>query len=327
MRDARERPEVREGPGEGRRRQRAVVGEREGDAAPHQREPRIRLVATDLDGTLLAPDGTLSARTLAVARRLGDDGVVLAPATARRWIGSLPIAETLGMRGPLILYDGALVREYPSGAELLRDPLPHATARSAVELLAAHGLRPVVQYCGVSGELLLAGPSPASPAGRRSPDASSPYLAKFAAHVRVAPLEELVSDSMEYGAVLRVVAFGSEHRLRVVARELAKLPCGRQLLKGTEYAQGELTLFSATASKGAALVALAARLGISLAETFAIGDGVNDLALLRAAGMAVAMGNASRAVRRAARHLTATNAEDGWARAIEEYVLSPAAGG
>jgi Cof subfamily protein (haloacid dehalogenase superfamily) len=280
-----------------------------------RRTPRIRLVATDLDGTLLAPDGTLSARTLATVHRLCAAGIALALATARRWTGTSPVAEALAMGGPLILYDGALVREYPSGVELLRDPLPHATARAAVELLAAHGIRPVVQYSVAAGELLLAGPAPA---GR---DASAPYLAQFAAHLRFAPIDELVGPTLEYGEVLRVVAFGSERRLRRVARELARLPCGRQLLKGTAYAAAELTLFSATASKGSALVAVAERLGIPLAETFAIGDGVNDIALMKVAGTSVAMGNASATVRRAAQHLTATHAEDGWAAAVEAHVL------
>lgn len=286
----------------------------DGERTARQEETQsrwIRLVATDLDGTLLTPEGTLSQRTLAVVRRLEEERIALCLATSRRWTAVVPIAQALGLRGPLILYDGAIVRDYPAGEVLLRDPLPRETAQQAAELLAANGLRPIVQYSEDEGELLLVGPAPSGPDGAAS------YLADYASQVRVAPVAELGRRENP----LRVVAFGSQRRLRSAARELAQLPCGRQLMKTSGYAAAELTLFSATASKGTALGALADKLGLSLAETFAIGDGVNDLAMLRMAGVSVAMGHAPYTVRRAAHHLTATNAEDGLAEALEAHVL------
>jgi Cof subfamily protein (haloacid dehalogenase superfamily) len=276
--------------------------------------PRVRLVAADLDGTLLTPHGTISERTAAAVRRLEREGVALCLATSRRWASTVPLATSLAMRGPLILYDGAIVRDYPSGEVLSCDPLPTEMAQAAAELLAAHGLRPIVQYShygAAGGELLLAGPAP------DGPDASAPYLANFAAQVRVAPVEELA----ERDDALRVVAFGSANRLRRVARELAQLPCGRQLIKTGTYGTAELTCFAATASKGAALATLAARLGVSLDETFAIGDGINDISMLRVAGVSVAMRNAPQVVRRAAQHVTQGNAEEGFAAALEAHVL------
>jgi Cof subfamily protein (haloacid dehalogenase superfamily) len=277
--------------------------------------PRIRLVAADLDGTLLTPQGAVSERTLAAVHRLEREGVALCMATSRRWASTAPLASSLAMRGPLILYDGAIARDYPSGEVLSCDPLPRETAQAAVALLAAHGLRPIAQYSAAEGELLLAGPAPTGP------DASASYLANFAAQVRVAPIAELVDRD----DALRVVAFGSARHLRQVAQELAQLPCGRQLIKTGTYSAAELTCFAPTASKGAALVTLAARLGMSLDETFAIGDGINDISMLRVAGVSVAMRNALQMVRRAAQHQTQSNAEDGFAAALEAHVLWVAA--
>jgi Cof subfamily protein (haloacid dehalogenase superfamily) len=280
---------------------------------------RIRLVATDLDGTLLAPDGSVSPRTLAAVRRLERDGVTLCLATARRWTGVLPVAQTLAMRGPLILYDGAIARDYPSGEVLLRDPLPPETARAAVALLAAYGLRPIVQYSTEEGErLLVAPPDVGSDAVG---DGAARYLAdQTGDQVRLAPLDELVTDA----DVLRVCAFAPVRHLRVVARDLAHLPCGRQLLKTGMFGTAELTLFAATASKGTALAAIAERLGCSLAETLAIGDGINDISMLRMAGTGVAMRHAPPSVQRAASHRAGTNAEEGVVEALEAHVWGTA---
>ncbi len=273
--------------------------------------PRIRLVAADLDGTLLTPQGAVSERTVAIVRRLEHEGIALCLATARRWVSTVSLATSVAMRGPLILYDGAMTRDYPSGKVLSCDPLPRETAQAAVELLAAHDLRPIVQYSAAEGELLLAGPAPTGL------DASAHFLAYFAAQVRVAPIEQLADRD----DALRVVAFGSARQLRQVAQELAQLPCGRQLMKSGTYGTAELTCFAATASKGAALVTLADRLGVSLDETLAIGDGINDISMLRVAGVSIAMRDAPQVVRRAAQHQTESNAEDGFAAALEAHVL------
>jgi hydroxymethylpyrimidine pyrophosphatase-like HAD family hydrolase len=87
------------------------------------------------------------------------------------------------------------------------------------------------------------------------------------------------------------------------------------------YGVAELTLFSSAVSKGNALTILARHLDIPLEETMAIGDGANDISMLRAAGLGVAMGQAPRRVRAMADMVTTSNAEDGLARAVEQYAL------
>jgi hydroxymethylpyrimidine pyrophosphatase-like HAD family hydrolase len=74
-------------------------------------------------------------------------------------------------------------------------------------------------------------------------------------------------------------------------------------------------------SKGASLLTLAQRLGIPIAETFAIGDGLNDISMLKTAGTSVAMAGAPAVVRAAAQFVTSSNDEEGFARALAIYVL------
>lgn len=272
----------------------------------------FRLVAADLDGTLLDPQGQLSPRTVAVAHALHDAGVVLALATSRRLTGAAPVAAALQMTGPLIIYDGAQVRQYPSREIIAEHPLERSTARQAVAILLARGLRPVVQYGDAVGERMLVGP--AAPGDTLD----ELYLSQFPDQITSVSAAEL-SDRLN--SPLRIVSFDALERLRSAADELAQLPCGWQLLPRGNYGTAELSVFSAESSKGKALTALAQRLEIPMAQVFAIGDGINDVSMLSVAGLGVAMGNGDRVARAAAQVVARPNSEDGAARAIARYVL------
>ncbi len=277
---------------------------------------RFRLVASDVDGTLLDPKGEVSARSRAALDGLVRERVVFALATSRRWTGALPIAQKLGFDLSLILYDGALIREYPGGEVLRADTLAPAHGQLAAEIMAEHALQPIAQYCDSTGEYLrVATTAP-------HPEWTDDYLIRFGNQARLVPLGQLC---LWEAAPLRVVAFGPLSVLRRAAVALARVQAGRQLLLTGSYGMAELTVFSPTASKGSALVHLAERFDITLEQTLAIGDGLNDISMLRAAGLGVAMRHAPRRVRAVADALTASNEEDGFALAIERYVLAPEA--
>lgn len=271
-----------------------------------------RLVAADLDGTLLGPDGQLSARTLHTARALHEAGVPLVLATSRRLTGVLPIAEALGFPLTAILYDGALVRSLGGGPDLITNPLSAEIGQQAVEILAAHRLRPIVQHHGARGEYLLVGPH--VPYSR----VTGSYLTTYASQVIEVPVADLCRS---HGDPLRILAFGVGRRLRAAARDIAQLRCGWQFMSVCNYGASELTVFSPTVSKANALARLAAQLGIPVEQVMAIGDGVNDVSMVRAAGLGVAMANGGRATRAAADIIAPPNSEDGAAWAIERFVL------
>jgi hydroxymethylpyrimidine pyrophosphatase-like HAD family hydrolase len=284
-----------------------------GSEARMSRKGPYRLVAADLDGTLLGPDGELTSATLAAVRALRNAGAALVLATSRRLTGTIPVAEALDHEGPLILYDGAQTRDYPSGTVLATHGLDRQVAQQAVEVLAGFGLRPIVQHGDEAGERLVVGPA----AG----DSYEVYLARFGYQVMEVPVERLCADGPD---PLRVVVFGSRTQLEGAARSIADLPCGWQLLGAGNYGAAELTVFALGASKGTALEALARRLGVPMTETLAIGDGINDVSLLQAAGFGVAMANGAEVVHRVARALAPSHADDGAAWAIRRYVLGGA---
>jgi hydroxymethylpyrimidine pyrophosphatase-like HAD family hydrolase len=278
-------------------------------------ERPLRLVAADLDGTLLDPAGAVSPRTLAVARALRAAGIPLVPATSRRWMGAIPVAAALELEGPVVVYDGALVRHYPSGELISAMMLAADVARRAIEILVRHALRPIVQHATAQEEFLLIGP----PVPRNSH--ARVYLNAVRQQVREVPVEELGRGDSD---PVRVVAFGPWRRLRAAAAEIRAIPCGWQVLPLGSYGTSELSVFASGASKGHAVRIVAERLGVAAGEVFAIGDGVNDISMLRMAGFSVAMVNGHPRVHAAAQALTPDNSHDGAAQAIERYVLGRA---
>lgn len=270
------------------------------------------LIALDVDGTILTTDGSLSQRMIRTVRAARERGVVVALATARRWTGAAIFARELGLDGAQIIYDGAMARACPGGEVEMVHALDASLVQSAAEKLAAHGLQVVTQHSDAQGERLVASEAPPHP--RWMGD----YLRTFRDQTTYVALDQLAGY---YPDAVRLVSFGPEPRLRAALDALEGAPLGRQILPLGSYGIAELTVFSPSASKGSGLRWLAQRLGIPMEQTLAIGDGVNDISMLREAGLGVAMGNAAPEVQAAARAVTAANDEDGAALAIERYVL------
>ena len=176
----------------------------------------FRLVAADLDGTLLGAGGDIGPRTHGVVEELRAAGVVLALATSRRFTGTLPVAHAVGLSGPLIIYDGAQTRAYSGGEILAEQALAPDVATAAAAILAAHRLRPIVQYADTAGEYLRVGPPDA-----RNPHVSS-YLARFAYQASVHALRDLCSLE---ASPLRVAAFGPWRRPARMRRQLSRAWC------------------------------------------------------------------------------------------------------
>jgi hydroxymethylpyrimidine pyrophosphatase-like HAD family hydrolase len=278
---------------------------------------RIRLVATDVDGTLLDPQGCLTPRTRAAIQAAIASGVTLALATARRWTGASHAAAQFDFRGHVIIFDGAMIRSYPDGEVLSAAPLDRVIAQRAADAMLDYGLQPIMQFCDRHAEVLRVAEEAPYPAW------TAEYLDIFRGQIQFCPAAELCDVAAD---PMRLVAFAPISALRRAAVDLRSPECGRQLLLTGNFGMAELTLFSSAASKGNALVTLARTLDIALDETMAVGDGLNDISMLRAAGLGVAMGHASRRVRASANVVTGSNAEDGLAQALENFVLGEQTG-
>ena len=272
----------------------------------------VRMLAIDIDGTLLNPDGKISRPTLAAVQAAQQAGIIVTLATARRYCNTKQIADELGLNIPLILYDGAMIVEHPQGIILHRQTLNADIAQQAVDVLARHGVQPVVHPDMGLDEQIWTG---LAEFDNLWLDA---YFTTFPEMMRRMPYAQLCAGHAD---PLRVVAFDAEETILGLSPEIAALDCSWTSIKRGNYGSAELVVMRAGTSKASGVTALAERFGVPLCQVMAIGDNNNDISMLQCAGWGVAMGQAPQRVKDAARAVTASNAEDGVARAIERYAL------
>jgi Cof subfamily protein (haloacid dehalogenase superfamily) len=273
-----------------------------------------RLLALDIDGTLLRSDKVLSSRTRRALDAARAAGVRLVLVTGRRYPAARAVAEDLGGDVPLVLHNGALVVE---AGELVRCRLlPPEAAVRALDAGRASGLEGVL-HCGARGEgrLLCEERTLAS-------RLVGYYLERSRRDVQVVADLDLAARG---GDVVQVMFGGPRESIDEIAPRLsaALAECAR--VERTVYPQsgiGILDVLERSVSKAAALAFLQERWGVTAAETLAIGDNWNDHEMLERAGLGLVMGNADPEMFKLGLPLLPTNDEDGVAVAIEEHVLS-----
>ncbi|HEX2913641.1 MAG TPA: HAD family hydrolase [Chloroflexia bacterium] len=279
-----------------------------------------KLVALDIDGTLLDPQGHISPRVRRTVSLAVEKGCIVTLATGRRHRSARQVAADLGVNTPLILYSGSVVYDPQAEQALLHRPLPASFVASAVELMLEAGVNPGIFQSPLRGERIYFGP----------PEFDDEYLKAFATHPSRADLVTrlayrempLVEDP------LVVTATGPGERAEQVLEMLRKRPefnCNFYSYRLQHSTVKDLHCFDllpAGYSKAYALEWLARHHGLSLADTLVVGDGPNDLEMLRVAGLGVAMGNATIEVKAAARVVVAPNSADGVAEALERFVLA-----
>jgi Cof subfamily protein (haloacid dehalogenase superfamily) len=276
----------------------------------------IKLIAIDIDGTLLTPTGQITPRTRAAIRAARRAGVVVTLATARRYMGALAVADALGLALPLIVYDGTLIVNHPSRAIVACQTMNAEIARQTIELFCSHAIQPVVHPCESEHcvkEEVWTGPAEYDNSGLAL------YLGAAGERVKRMPYEVLYARATQ---ALRVVAFAEQEALEKILPAVTELDCSWNFAPIGSYGSAELAVLPRDCSKASGVAALAAHYQIELAHVMAIGDSYNDIEMLRMAGLGVAMGQAPEQVKAAARAVTTSNLEDGVAQAIERFVLA-----
>jgi Cof subfamily protein (haloacid dehalogenase superfamily) len=261
----------------------------------------IRLIATDLDGTLLRSDEALSERNRQALLRARELGLTVVLATGRSPRNLIPIARDAGLGGLAICCNGAMIYDLDQEAIIQHKTLGGAVARELITQLRA--AMPGVCFCVELGTRI--GMEPAYLALRQRPPREPP----------------LVDDAL---------ALCSGPVTKIIVRH-ASLPVETVLEMTRAAANGSAVTFSgfsfievaaAGVDKGQALETLCARLGIRAAEVVAFGDMPNDLEMLAWAGHAVAMANAHPDVLKQAREVTVSNMEDGIAVVLERLLAN-----
>lgn len=272
----------------------------------------IKMIAIDIDGTLLTPDNQITPRTRAAIRAAQGAGIIVTLATARRYTTAGEVAAELGIKLPLITYDGALIASYPEATIVHSQLLAASVAWQAVEIFQRHAVQPIIHPCDCVKEEVWTG------LAEYDHLELAEYISWSEGRLRRMPYEALCADLAD---PLRVVGFVSEAIMHTLLPALSELDCSRHALKLGSYGCAELTLMHPSCSKASGVSALAGHYGVPLEQVMAIGDNTNDLAMLQSVGWGVAMGQAPAAVKAAANAVTATNLENGVALAIERYAL------
>jgi Cof subfamily protein (haloacid dehalogenase superfamily) len=280
---------------------------------PEASRPPIRLLALDIDGTLLTSERAIAPRTRAALDRARQRGVRLVLVTGRRLPSARRIAGDLGGDVPLVIHNGALVIE---GNELLRSlPLPRDVAREATERGLSVGAEPVV-HCGARGEgrLLVR-------QGARPSLIMRYYLERAGEDVRtVSDLLAALADEEP----MQVMFGGAPGEMEATRAALDGPLSGRARIERSVYPDRNLVILEVldrAVGKASAVAFLQARWGIQARETLAIGDNWNDREMISRAGLGFVMGNADPELRRLGLPVLPTNDEDGVAEAIEQHVL------
>jgi hypothetical protein len=276
--------------------------------------PCYKLVAIDIDGTLLDSRAELRPAARQALRDAVEAGIRVVLCTGRRYRTALPIAQDLDLGLPIICHSGALVKDTATHHTQFANPLGDGDLQALLAALADFGLTPMA-YTDSYEQGVDFFVERDAPLTRYHED----YLAKNEGSFRlVASLRREVP-----APVLQVCTFGELDELRAIRPQLRERLAGRttcHLLSSAQYLGYFLEFQHGSASKWAALLALTRSCGLSAAEVVAIGDDENDISMLRAAGLGVAMGNAADPVKSAADLVAASNDEDGVARVIEELI-------
>jgi Cof subfamily protein (haloacid dehalogenase superfamily) len=288
-----------------------------------------RLLALDLDGTTLGPGLELQppvARAIAAAQA---QGVHVTLATGRMFGATLPYARQLGIATPLICYQGALIRDPITGEIYTHVGMPGDLAAEAIGMLLAADVF-MIAYIDERLWVPKAGPEldlylKWHPEGAEvviEPDlaavvaATSKRLLGQGESVVSLDLAVTAAETPPTKVLFVADSAVADRQVEILSQHFA----GRLSVVRSHTIFGELTALGI--SKGAALAALAERLGIPREQVVAIGDQENDLSMITWAGLGLAMGNAIPAVRAAADAVIPPVDEAGVAFAIERFILS-----
>jgi Cof subfamily protein (haloacid dehalogenase superfamily) len=261
-----------------------------------------RLFVSDIDGTLLTPDKQLTTAALQAVASLRAAGVPFSVVSSRPARGMAKVLQALGVTIPYAAFNGGNVMD-PAGGVLKAHRLAPDAAVATLDLLRRAGVQP---WVFVDDAWLLADRDGPNVERERRTVGFDPTLVRGFATV-IGRVDKIVAASNDYALLDRV-----EAELR------SALGAGANVERSQAY---YVDVTHPLANKGEAVRAIAAHVGVDLADTVVIGDMTNDIAMFRVAGFSIAMGQAPERVQGEASAMTAANSDDGFAKAVASLVL------
>lgn len=269
----------------------------------------------DLDGTALDSRGQVTPATATAFERLQAAGWLVVVATGRGYRTSLPVAEQLRLRGPLVCMNGALVKHTVTHETLAATPIAPELVRRIVETVTACGQSLCLHYDTGGREdahVLVQGPQ-VSPQTHR-------FAEVFGQPTRVVAAEDVGSVAEP---ALELSVWAEDEQLTACQAALASQMDSQLrtlLIYAPNVSLNVLEVFTSGVTKWEAARRLAASRGIGPEAVVAVGDDINDIEMVREAGLGVAMGNAAAALKAVADRVAPSNDESGLAAVIDELI-------
>lgn len=276
---------------------------------------KLKLIAFDMDGTLLNSRKQITERTIRAARRAAEAGKILAFNSGRSLMEMRGYFQLLPEFSYSLCCNGSFIHEIATGRNTVCGEITRETAEILMgEIIPLEDTLP--QFATVDGSYVAR-----SDLDKLGPFGMGPYRPLFeSVMTKVDDLHAFFRSQPAPVVKLNIFHREPEARERTITRITERgLP--------VEYVRSEITsveITGAGVSKGNALLKLCGLLGIDPSEAIAVGDGDNDLTALKAAGFAIAMANGTGSVLREADAVVADCDHDGCAEAIEKYLLDDA---
>ena len=284
----------------------------------------VRIVALDLDGTLLDSEKRLSETNRAALARAAERGVLIVPTTGRFFGMMPPAVRDLPFVRYAITINGAQVYDRETDTAIVKDEIPLDMALAVMETLDRHD---VIYDCYRSNWGWITAALQAKAADYAT---NEHYLRMVREFRRPVPeLKQHLRETAADGDVQKIMLFArntvlsASSRTDVSAKTLdsirAELAASFPEIKVTASTWNNLELNIKTAHKGNALKRFAEHLGFGLENCMAFGDGMNDFTMVEAAGLGIAMANAEPEVKRVAKWIAPSNDEDGVAAGLVKW--------
>jgi Cof subfamily protein (haloacid dehalogenase superfamily) len=262
----------------------------------------IAAVLADVDGTLVNKAKELTPRAIEAVGKLHDQGVLFAITSGRPPRGMRMLVDPLELQGPMAAFNGGIIVQ-PDMSIVDERAIPAHLAPSVIDAMRAHGLYPWI-YRGADWFLT---------------DPDAPHAEREAHTVQFEPTVVASYDGLLDRAV-KIVGVSDDHDLVARAETALQAQFGRQVCAARSQPY-YLDVTHPTANKGVVVERLSDYYNIPLEHVVTVGDQANDVLMFKRSGMSIAMGNASEGVRKEATFVTSANTDEGFAKAVEEFIL------
>jgi Cof subfamily protein (haloacid dehalogenase superfamily) len=280
--------------------------------------PKYRMIAIDLDGTLLSPEGKVTERAKAAVHQCLSAGLLVCFATGRNWTESKTVLEAVAHYDTAVFVGGAMVVDTKQEVTLHRTMMQPRLAAEVCRELESNGHAVLaLQDTGTAGvDYLITADVALNPA-------TSHWMRLTSAKVhRVASLAEYAHEH-----TIRVGIVAEPDEVARVERELAKTFGERIMMMSIRVPAAGVTVlevFDPAVNKWEGIMHVARKHDIDPSQIIAIGDDVNDVPMLSRAGLGVAMGNARPEIQAVAKRVIGHNKDEGLAVFLEELVAQHA---